>query len=552
MVTSADLWLPPTARTAEFRKSPPPKLGEKFGQWAGEDVRHMTLPGGGILQFDLSKLTLADYRSMREHYQVNANLLVMTFMMQRLDWKIECKDKKIATFIEETMREVWNRLIRGISQAFWAGYSPLAIQWENDLQNNKIVATKFKDLLPEHCRVKWKTVEGYAPEGRAKPKFFTYDGIKQGPNAGGWFAGGNLGTFTQEIPVENTLWYPLLMENGDYYGKKLLKPAFPSWFFSILIHLFVNRYFERFGEPLPVGRANYDSDVELGGNTINGREAMESILTALRNRSVVVLPSDRDPETNEYDFAIEYIESQMRGADFERYLTRLDEEISIGLFTPILLLRTADVGSYNLGIGHMQLFMWMLNALAGDMKEYIDKYYIRRLKDYNFGPNAPAAYWVPRQMGKENAETMRAVVSEILRKGKAKPDLDELGEIIGLSLQEVREVTEPEPEPDVPPPGDGEDDAPPPDDRTGRDRPPQPAPRKEVTAQLNPATEAFRPFIAGWFAQGKPEVRFPGMDSTLMAWANEAGQHALTVDDFMHMLDRVLWPRTREWDRDPA
>jgi hypothetical protein len=52
----------------------------------------------------------------------------------------------------------------------------------------------------------------------------------------------------------------------------------------------------------------------------------------------------------------------MRGADFERYMTRLDEEMSIGLFTPILLLRTADVGSYNLGQGHMQIYLWMLNA----------------------------------------------------------------------------------------------------------------------------------------------------------------------------------------------
>jgi hypothetical protein len=51
------------------------------------------------------------------------------------------------------------------------------------------------------------------------------------------------------------------MQNGDYYGKKLLRPAFTSWFFSMLVHLFANRYYERFGEPTPVGRAPFDDEI---------------------------------------------------------------------------------------------------------------------------------------------------------------------------------------------------------------------------------------------------------------------------------------------------
>ena len=155
------------------------------------------------------------------------------------------------------------------------------------------------------------------------------------------------GGIHRHVPPENCFWYALLMESGDHYGRKLLKPAFPSWFFSQIIHLYVNRYFERFGEPIPVGRAPFDAEIDDGsGGTISGKAAMENVLEGIRNRAIVTLPSDRtnNPQggKTDYEFTIEYLESQMRGADFERYLQRLDEEMSLGIFTPVLLYRTAD------------------------------------------------------------------------------------------------------------------------------------------------------------------------------------------------------------------
>lgn len=473
----AELWIPPRARQ-EFRKAPPPKLGPSFGNWAGHDSQFLTLPGGGVIQFDLSRLTLADYRAMRDHYQINSSLAVLSFMVHQLDWRIEGGTAASRAQIEDNIRIMWTRIIRGFSQAFWAGFSPNALEYENDPEGRRIVLTKVKDLIPEECRVNWKTVEGYAPPGHARPRFKEYDGIKQ-------FGG------VHPIPPENSLWYPLLMENGDYYGKKLLKPAFPSWFFSILIHLFANRYYERFGEPTPVGRADFEETVQIEGKNVTGRDAMASILSNLRNRGVVILPSDRIPvgdgSKSEYAFDIEYLESQMRGADFERYLTRLDEEMSIGLFTPILLMRTADVGSYNLGVSHMQMYLWMLNALAGDIKEYMDRYIVNRLKDFNYGKNHPRMEWVPRKLGKENSEMTRSLVTELVRSGKIEIDYEELSAITGLTIERAREVIEPE--------VDDDDDGPSEDDRVGtpRGRPKRTSPRgadeprattKKISARL--------------------------------------------------------------------
>lgn len=420
--------------SADFqnKKVAPPALGQKYGSWAGDSVPMLTLPGGGAIQFNLDNLTLDDFRSMRDHYQINSSLAVLTFLMHQMEWKIVCEDKKQQTQYQDNMELIWTDLVRALSQAFWAGYSPNVIDWENNTQNRSIDIDKVRDLRPEDCHVKWKKIDGATVNG-ATHKISVYDGIHQ------------IGS--PDIPVENSFWYPLLMENGNYYGKKLLRSAFQPWFFSILLHLFANRYYERFGEPTPVGRAPYDDEVRFQGQEMRGDEAMELILQSLRSRATVVLPNDKTPVGNEtnpdFDYQIEYLESQMRGADFERYMTRLDEEMSLALFTPILLMRTADVGSYNLGTQHSIIYQWMLNAIAGDWKKYIDKYLLRPMRDYNYGVNAPLPRIQFRRMGAQNQELINALVTAMVTKGTIKPDINQLGEMAGLTLKQVRAVTTP-------------------------------------------------------------------------------------------------------------
>lgn len=429
----------PDGNPLKFKRATPPKLGEAFGPvHSVSDLVYYTLPGGGPIQFNLDRLTLSDFRTMLDHYQVGASMSVLTFMLHQMDWHIEADNAKVQSHCEANMREIWTSLVRSMSQAFWAGFSPNVLQWENDLNGKSIQLTKIKDLLPEESLINWKKVDGWAPPGHTPPQIKVYDGIKQ---IGGQYP----------VPSENTFWYPLLMQNGNWYGKKLLRAAFTPWFFSNIIHLFANRYYERFGEPLPVGRAPYDDELDVGGKKIAGRDVMLGILQNLRSRGAVVLPSEKSTVGNDtsYDYDIEYLESQMRGADFERYLTRLDEEISLGLFTPLLMLRTADVGSYNLGNTHSHVYMQMLNALSGDMKTYIDKYILDRMVNFNFSPTSPRARIVFRKLGDDKVQMVTAVLQQLLSGGKVMPDLKEMSDIAGITLTEVKEEkVEPQPETD--------------------------------------------------------------------------------------------------------
>jgi hypothetical protein len=109
---------------ADYKKAPPPKLGEAFGAWSGPDIQYRHLPGGSIVQFDLSKLTIHDFRAMRDHYQVNASTSVLSFMLHQSDYTIECEDKKIAAHCQENIDEMWTQINRATSTAIWAGYGP--------------------------------------------------------------------------------------------------------------------------------------------------------------------------------------------------------------------------------------------------------------------------------------------------------------------------------------------------------------------------------------------------------------------------------------------
>lgn len=465
---------PISSKDFQNKKVAPPARGEQYGTWGGPNVQIFSLPGGGAIQFDLDLLTLGDYRQMKDHYQINSSLSVLTFLLHQLEVRVVCENKQHEEFYNEQLENIWTPLVRSKAQAFWAGYSPNILQWDNDTTGRRVILTKIKDLVPELAEVNWKTVNGNGTE-----KISVYDGIKR------WNG--------KSIPVANSYWYPLLMDNGNYYGKKLLRSAFQPWFFSLLVHLFANRYYERFGEPTPVGRAPFDDEVRINGETMSGNKAMEYILNQIRSRAAVVLPSDRTPQSDEtnvpFDYQIEYLESQMRGADFERYMTRLDEEMSLALFTPILLMRTADVGSYNLGTQHSIIYQWMLNAIGGDWKYYIDWYLLRPMRDYNFGTNAPLPKFTFRRMGAQNQELISNIVSAMIAKGGIKPDIEELGQMAGLSLSEVRELTgNNEPPPDGGDGSDGDDD-PRPSDRARRDHavvrsPESGSPVADVAAKL--------------------------------------------------------------------
>ena len=52
---------------------------------------------------------------MRDHYQINSSLAVLTFMQHQSDWHIECERQDIADFVHEQIANNWTALNRGFA-----------------------------------------------------------------------------------------------------------------------------------------------------------------------------------------------------------------------------------------------------------------------------------------------------------------------------------------------------------------------------------------------------------------------------------------------------
>jgi hypothetical protein len=97
----------------------------------------------------------------------------------------------------------------------------------------------------------------------------------------------------------------------------------------------------------------------------------------------------------------------------------------------------------NLGVEHKQTWLWSLNALTNDLKEYIDRYIVQRIKAFNFSEKAPRCEIVFRNLGKDNPDTIRAIITQLISGGTATVNLDELGVAMGMTVKEVKQVKEP-------------------------------------------------------------------------------------------------------------
>jgi hypothetical protein len=185
--------------SARYKKGPSPVIGPVGSRWSGreDELQMLQLPGGGYVQIDLNKLTMSDFRNMRDHYQVNVSLSVLSFMQHQSDFTVKGGNDKQASEINENLHDVWTQLNRSMSQANWAGYSPSILEFENDVPGRRVYLDKVKDLIPEECWVNWKKQDAWAPPGEVPQKINIFDGIRQART-------------NRVIPVSNSFWYPSL------------------------------------------------------------------------------------------------------------------------------------------------------------------------------------------------------------------------------------------------------------------------------------------------------------------------------------------------------
>jgi hypothetical protein len=370
------------------------------------------------IAYNPDSISIETYRKMAKHYQVAASLAIMSYSIQQIDWFIQADNKTVKKVLTQAIDKIWNRIIRSVTKSFIYGYSPnvKVFMIEKIDGISYIVYKNIKDLNVADVEV-------------VVDKWGNYDGF--------WYRKGT----SDEVRVfpEYSFWYTNQMENGNLYGESLLKNIYKPWWFSEKIHQFANRYYERFGEPLVIGRAPSGASIKDGSGTVRAaQEVMNEIISNIRNHSSVQLPSDKNEITKDYLYELSYLESQMRGYDFEGYLSRLDTEISRGMFLPDLMLGGQKGGSYALGSAQIQAFYTNLMGIMDNIVDYVNLYIIPQLIEYNFEKNKNAKF-AYQPLTVDSKKNILDMVMQLIKLNKVKPDLTQLEERSGIKLEEIKE-----------------------------------------------------------------------------------------------------------------
>ncbi len=414
----------------------PGKVHGAHGVGDLNDASSLQLPHVGFYKIDTDNLSLLDYYSMKDYYQIKTAFAMISFTLMSINWWIEGPDKEVREAVEWQIRHIWSDLMRTVTKAFWSGFSPNVKVFEVHPTNGYLYINKLRDLSPFACEVSIdrndQSFDGFIQKGGS----FEIHTIKNGQQATEVVA-----VKAQKIDAQYAFWYSFMKEDGNFEGQKLLKGAYMPWFFSQVIHLYVNRYFYRFSTPLAVGQAPAGYVEGSDGQKVEAQEVMISILKEIRNNSSVSLPSERDEEGN-LIWDIKYLEAQMRGYDFESYLKRLDKEMARALFLPDLVFEAGKVGSYKLGELHKDTFLMLLNAIANDMKGHVDQYISKQFVENNFGPGVEVPTFHSEKQGTLSTPIIVDLISEMVKNGKIDANIEEIAKITGVPIKEAEYIME--------------------------------------------------------------------------------------------------------------
>jgi len=373
--------------------------------------------------YNPDKISIETYDKIYKNHQVKACLNIIRFSLQQIDWFIKTEDEEARKVLTYAMDKIWNSLMKSISKSFRYGFSPsVKVFTLEEIAGKKyIVYKRIKDVDPTRCKVK-------------VDEFGNYDGFVYDAN----------NTLNKIIvKPEYSFWFSNDMENGQLYGVSMLQDVYKPWYFSEKVHGYANRYYERFGEPLVVGRApSGGSKVkDKDGKTMDAQDVMALVIQSIRSHASAQLPSDKTQDGKDYLYDISYLESQMRGFDFDNYLKRLDMEITRGLLVPDLMFSSGSGGSYGLGAAQIESFYTNLMGIMDNVVDYVNQYVLQQLIDYNFsGIEAKLAY---QPLSVESAKFINEMINTMITKGTLKPNIDQIEQRSGFKFEEV---TPPAPE----------------------------------------------------------------------------------------------------------
>ncbi len=365
--------------------------------------------GRGVLpRFAGERPDLATYREMRLDGQVGAALSVIKLPLLSRSFTIQSDDGDVAAFVEGALARVYRGLLRAALLAVDYGFAALEKVWALD-DEGRIVYKFFKDPDPESIELE---VDEYG----------SFAGVRQQPGA--------------RVGTDKAFLYTHRLEHGNLYGLSRLRPAYPFWRTKEIIYLFLNRYLERKGNPPVIVKYPARPGAAAPGSPAAdacGGDALALGKKLLEN-AAVALPHLHD-ERGEDMWEVAYLEDAPRVGMFLDYIEHLNKMILRSMFVPEKLITQDNaVGSYALASVHADMFLMSEEGLLADLEEHFNRFVVKPLVEYNFGPAARATVALER-FSDRNRELLAQVFMDMMKSGAVRPAAAALARELGVPLE---------------------------------------------------------------------------------------------------------------------
>jgi hypothetical protein len=307
-------------------------------------------------------------KKMRTDAQISLGLSAVKAPITGASWWAVSRHEEAARFVEAAMRPVWADCVKACLNAVDFGYQAAEkvfevreVEYEFGGRRQRrrgVVYRKLRDIDPEEAEI--------AVDERGD-----FAGVKA---AGAY------------LPPEKCFVMTLAKEWGNLYGTSRLEAAYEPWYWASVMYLFANRYFERKGDPAVIGRAPAEERTAADGSRVRTLDEAAKVISSLRSGGTAVFPDERDERGNQR-WSFEYMLDDKRADMFISYIEHLQVMKLRAILVPERTVTQDQAsGSYAMASEHTETFLRNEETLLSEIVEHVNKYLVRPLVEFNFGP----------------------------------------------------------------------------------------------------------------------------------------------------------------------
>jgi len=293
------------------------------------------------------------------------------------------------------IRGTTNQLLLNMIDAMFIGFSGAEILWDDP-----ILEGEWRGKIP-YSQVKHKSQKYLGFEADSYG-----DVLDEGIMQFSYDAGGEM---YNRMPLKDFLYYAYRPFDDNPYGSSLLYPAYPYYVFKSLVLKSWGRVCDRFGLPIVVGKADYDTTKK------GERTRFLSYLKQLHQNLASVIPNGLEVDIKEP-------KTKDAGDMFDSAMVMANRAEARCCLLPSLVLEQGPTGSRAQTIDQSGTqFGWVMGHIHGDIDDTMTQQLIRKNHDLNFGPTVGCPKF---QMNSHDKE-------DLLKKAQLYKLLSEIGVTFG-------------------------------------------------------------------------------------------------------------------------